>query len=269
MRSPGVGERDIGASGVPPVPRPLGFAVANEIYLHFGLFCHGGVTPVGGKIVGIRQKATSQPRRFDNFFASTITRAQGLVADFEFHPAFLEEVAALLRLDPASLYQTMMQKVSIDEPLESLCRLLMQEVEQGCPHGSAFFEPLSRALAAALVRRVAVARPVAGRDWRIERAVRLYKQQHRQRMSMEEAVRATGLSRYQFFRRFRAAVGISPHRYLLRWRLDYARQLILCEGHRRSLADIATEAGFYDQARLCRHFRRVFGQSPGRLLRAH
>ena len=86
---------------------------------------------------------------------------------------------------------------------------------------------------------------------------------------MEEAVRATGLSRYQFFRRFRAAVGISPHRYLLRWRLDYARQLILSEGHRRSLADIATEAGFYDQARLCRHFRRVFGQSPGRLLRAH
>jgi AraC family transcriptional regulator len=86
---------------------------------------------------------------------------------------------------------------------------------------------------------------------------------------MEEAVRATGLSRYQFFRRFRAAVGISPHQYLLRCRLDHARQLILSEGQRRSLADIATEAGFYDQAHLCRHFRRVFGQSPGRLLRPH
>jgi len=196
-------------------------------------------------------------------------QAEGLVADFNFQPAFLEEVTALLRLDPGSLYQTGMQKVSIDEPLESLCRLLMQEVEQGCPHGSAFFEPLSRALAAALVRRVAVARPVAGRDWRIERAVRLFKQQHRQTVSMEEAVRATGLSRYQFFRRFRAAVGISPHQYLLRCRLDHARQLILSEGQRRSLADIATDAGFYDQAHLCRHFRRVFGQSPGHLLRPH
>jgi len=88
-------------------------------------------------------------------------------------------------------------------------------------------------------------------------------------VSMEEAVRATGLSRYQFFRRFRAAVGISPHQYLLRCRLDHARQLILSEGQRRSLADIATEAGFYDQAHLCRHFRRVFGQSPGHLLRPH
>jgi AraC-like DNA-binding protein len=194
--------------------------------------------------------------------------AEGLVADFHFHPAFLEEVATLLRLDPGSLYQTVMQKVSIDEPVESLCRLLMQEVERGCPHGSAFFEPLSRGLAAALVRRVAVARPVAGRDWQIERAVRLF-EQHGQTVSMEEAVRATGLSRYQFFQRFRAAVGISPHQYLLRCRLDHARRLILSEGHRRSLADIATEAGFYDQAHLCRHFRRVFGESPGRLLRPH
>jgi len=195
--------------------------------------------------------------------------AEGLVADFNFHPSFLEEVAASLHLDPGSLYQTGMQKVSIDEPLESLCRLLMQEVGQGCPHGSAFFEPLSRALAAALVRRVAVARPAVGRDRRIERAVRLFEQQHPKTMSMEEAVEAAGLSRYQFFRRFRAAVGISPHQYLLRCRLDHARQLILSEGQRRSLADIATEAGFYDQAHLCRHFRRIFGYSPGHLLRPH
>ena len=195
--------------------------------------------------------------------------AGGLVADFHFQPAFLEEVAALLRLDPGSLYQAVMRKVSIDEPMESLCRLLMQEVEQGCPHGSALFEPLSRALAAALVRCVAVARTVAGCDRRIERAVRFFQQQHQQRVSMEEAARATGLSRYEFFRRFRAAVGISPHQYLLRCRLDHARQLILSEGHRRSLASIATEAGFYDQAHLCRHFHRAFGESPGHLLRPH
>ena len=85
---------------------------------------------------------------------------------------------------------------------------------------------------------------------------------------MEEAIRATGLSRYEFFRRFRAAVGVSPYQYWLRCRLGHARRLILSEGHRRSLADIAAEAGFYDQAHLCRHFRRVFGQSPGSLLSA-
>jgi len=192
--------------------------------------------------------------------------AEGLVADFHFHPSFLEDIATLLRLDPGSLYETTMRKVSIDEPIESLCRLLMQEVVQGCPHGSAFFEPLSRALGAALVRRVAVVRPVSGRDWRIEREVRLFKGQDQQTVSMEEAVEATGLSRYQFFRRFRGAVGISPYQYLLRCRLDHARQLILSDGRRRSLADIATEAGFYDQAHLCRHFRRIFGHSPGHLL---
>jgi AraC family transcriptional regulator len=181
----------------------------------------------------------------------------------------LEDVAASLRLDPGSLHQTAMQKVRIDEPLESLCRLLMQEVEQGCPHDSPFFEALSRALAAALVRRVAVARAALGRDPRIERAVRLFEQRNREKVSMEEAMQVADLSRYQFFRRFRAAVGVSPHEYLLQCRLRLARGLILSEGNRRSLADIATEAGFYDQAHLCRHFRRVFGQSPGRLLRLH
>jgi hypothetical protein len=51
--------------------------------------------------------------------------------------------------------------MTLDEPLETLCRLLVWEAEQGCPHGLGFFEALSCALALSLVQRVAPARAAA------------------------------------------------------------------------------------------------------------
>ena len=50
----------------------------------------------------------------------------------------------------------------------------------------------------------------------------------------------------------------------IRVTIDLAQEpAIASEGHRRSLAEIARAAGFFDQAHLTRHFRRAFGQSPG------
>ena len=71
----------------------------------------------------------------------------------------------------------------------------------------------------------------------------------------------TGLSRYALARHFRACLGTSPYRYLVMRRLDRARALI-----RRGtpLADAALLSGFADQAHMTRHFRRVYGMTPGR-----
>jgi len=54
-----------------------------------------------------------------------------------------------------------------DEDLESLCRILMREVEGGCKHGSSFFEALNRALATAILKRLIRTRPRLQRDARI------------------------------------------------------------------------------------------------------
>jgi AraC-like DNA-binding protein len=72
---------------------------------------------------------------------------------------------------------------------------------------------------------------------------------------------ATGLTRYDLARQFRAAFGTSPYRYSLMRRLDCARaQLRL----RRSLADVALATGFADQAHLTRKFKAAFGITPAR-----
>jgi AraC family transcriptional regulator len=102
-----------------------------------------------------------------------------------------------------------------------------------------------------------------GGDPRLERAIRFFAQRFAERVTIQEAAQAAGLSSDYFVEVFRAALGCTPHQYLVRCRLRHARQLIASEGHRRSLADIAWAAGFADQAHLTRHFQRAFGQSPG------
>jgi AraC family transcriptional regulator, transcriptional activator FtrA len=73
--------------------------------------------------------------------------------------------------------------------------------------------------------------------------------------------REAGMSLRTFLRRFRAATGCPPGEWLLRQRLDRAREL-LEEGGRRPMEDIAAACGFGSAAALRHHFRRRFGLSP-------
>ncbi len=82
-----------------------------------------------------------------------------------------------------------------------------------------------------------------------------------QGVSMTELEQAHGMDRFALARQFRAAFGISPHRFLILRRLDLAKRRIL-EG--QSLAEAALSAGFADQSHMTRRFRQAYGLSPGR-----
>jgi AraC family transcriptional regulator len=63
-----------------------------------------------------------------------------------------------------------------------------------------------------------------------------------------------------FSRKFKLAVGESPHAYVVKRRLESACHLMITSA--ASLSEIALNVGFSDQAHLCRLFRQSFGQSP-------
>ena len=63
-----------------------------------------------------------------------------------------------------------------------------------------------------------------------------------------------------FSRKFKLAVGESPHAYVVGRRLERACHLMMTSA--ASLSEIALSVGFSDQAHLCRLFRQSFAQSP-------
>jgi transcriptional regulator of acetoin/glycerol metabolism len=69
-----------------------------------------------------------------------------------------------------------------------------------------------------------------------------------------------GLSTDHFARAFHQSVGVPPHTYLLRRRLEHVEQM-LRDTH-APLSEIAQATGFSDQSHLARHFRRWAGVTP-------
>jgi AraC-like DNA-binding protein len=80
-------------------------------------------------------------------------------------------------------------------------------------------------------------------------------------ITIRAAAAAIGPPPTQLARAFSGAFGISPHAYVIGRRLEAARDRILGG---QSLADVAVEVGFYDQAHLSRRFSRFLGTTPGR-----
>jgi AraC-like DNA-binding protein len=69
-----------------------------------------------------------------------------------------------------------------------------------------------------------------------------------------------GLSRYHFAHTFSKHVGLSPLAFHSRARLMHAR-LLIAQGW--SLADTSASLNFSDQSHFGRHFKRVYGMTPG------
>jgi AraC-like DNA-binding protein len=65
-------------------------------------------------------------------------------------------------------------------------------------------------------------------------------------------------------RRFTAAFGLPPHRYLTGRRIEAARGRLLAG---EPISDVAVAVGFHDQAHLHRHFAKLVGTTPARFAR--
>jgi AraC-like DNA-binding protein len=67
-------------------------------------------------------------------------------------------------------------------------------------------------------------------------------------------------SEAHFARAFKRTLGVSPHAYLMRRRVEKATHLMLVSD--AALSEIALMCGMTDQAHLCKSFRQTTGQTP-------
>jgi AraC-like DNA-binding protein len=95
----------------------------------------------------------------------------------------------------------------------------------------------------------------------IERAKQHLLERFNEPVSLDELASVAGLSRFHLLRTFVHQIGLPPHAYQIRVRIERA-SLLLRGGVPPSVA--ATAVGFADQSHLTRHFRRVAGITPSR-----
>lgn len=99
----------------------------------------------------------------------------------------------------------------------------------------------------------------------LRQATALMQDRHAESLTLDAIGRAVGLTPFQLIGLFRRTAGLTPHAYLSQIRLAAAIRHL-----RAGLApaEAAGAAGFYDQSALNRHFRRVYGITPGQYARA-
>jgi AraC family transcriptional regulator len=95
---------------------------------------------------------------------------------------------------------------------------------------------------------------------RLRRVLRHIAQSAGESVPNAELAALCGLSAAHFSREFRRAVGMPPHQYLMKLRLERACQAVLSSGAR--IVDIAQECGFTDASHFSRAFARHYGMAP-------
>jgi transcriptional regulator GlxA family with amidase domain len=105
--------------------------------------------------------------------------------------------------------------------------------------------------------------PGRGPSEAVQRALRHIHDHYCERLPLCDLAAIAELSVFRFATVFRRRVGVPPHRYICRLRVQRAQNL-LREGVPAAI--VATEAGFFDQSHLSRHFRSVCGMTPSQYL---
>ena len=80
---------------------------------------------------------------------------------------------------------------------------------------------------------------------------------------VEPLMDETGWSRRHVTARFRRQLGVSPKAYARMLRFEHAGSLLTALPPGKALADVAVEAGYYDQSHLARDFSALAGMTPG------
>lgn len=100
------------------------------------------------------------------------------------------------------------------------------------------------------------------RDAALEEIVLEIRRDPSRRWTVAELASRAALSRAQFTRRFIAHTGMPPTRYLIRARINRARQLLT--ETRMSVSEVAATLGYTDSAFFSRQYKQHAGHSPGK-----
>lgn len=157
-----------------------------------------------------------------------------------------------------------------DRNLERVAELVAADCLSGLPPDPAYGDGLSVVLLKAIARLDLPGRPRPRQGglapWQLHRVMACLEAHLADGVSLRTLAELVDLSTSYLIRAFKASTGVTPHQWLRAARVRRAQHL-LADGS-RSLAMIAQETGFVDQAHLTRIFGQIIGETPGAWRRA-
>ncbi|KAA0015645.1 helix-turn-helix domain-containing protein [Salinicola corii] len=157
---------------------------------------------------------------------------------------------------------------SLDESLQHYLQFLINEMSQAShAPGDLLVTTLLSSLRARLGTTLG-SPPLArrsGRSLDVQRLEQFVLERLDQRLSVSDLARLACLSEAHFAERFREQTGVTPYQFVMRLRLNRARELAMLSD--MPLADIAERTGFANQSALSNAFRRRYGHPPMQLRR--
>lgn len=152
-----------------------------------------------------------------------------------------------------------------DPLMTELMLALTNEVLENNPGGRIYAETLGSALAAQLIRRHSTEprRPRGGLSHAALQRVAEYIEAHLAApLHLQELANIAGMSGYQFARRFKRSSGLPPHQYVLRRRIERARDML--RQQTKTVLEVAVSCGFLSQSHFTSAFRLITGVTPGK-----
>jgi AraC family transcriptional regulator len=190
----------------------------------------------------------------------------------------LPGTAIFLRIDP-SLFERgiadikkrgkleLVRHTQLDDP--QICRLLTTldaHLHDGSPAGSLFSESIALALSAHIAERYASLPQQLERHRgglppsRLKRVLEYINTNLSDQLQLSTLAEVADTNLYHFARAFKQTVGESPHQYVLRRRIEHAKQLL--RDPQISVIEASARTGFVDQSHFSKVFRRLVGTAP-------
>lgn len=188
---------------------------------------------------------------------------------------FVGRVASEAGIDPDRV-EVLDALNASDTKAERILTMFLEEVRSGGLGGGLYARSLAGALAVHLLRehsslggqdrRKVEGEPEGGLSGRaLKRATDYVGDNLAGEISLAEVAGAANLSERHFSRLFKESTGVSPHQYVIRRRVEKAKDLLA--GTDLRVVEVALLCGFAHQGHLARHFGRLIGATPARFRR--
>jgi AraC family transcriptional regulator len=154
----------------------------------------------------------------------------------------------------------------VDSVIADFATTFRAELSADAPNGLMYAETLTVGLVLHLLANYGVAKPKVPSPrgkltaFQLRAVLECIESQLADDVSLLTLADRAHISPFHFARLFRATVGMPPHRFVLRLRLERASRLI--RAGKMTLAQVAAECGFHDQPHFTRAFQRRFCVTP-------